>query len=274
MSVQKPINKKKSTGAQSYLMRMQVSPEVQKAVLTQYNREAIHYDKRLENTTLTGADWGLISSVEYEEGEISPFHANDIPLGENKAQRHCQREVSCRTFSKNPITFSCLDAFLCETVLADPKTKRRAYASGGGLYPIDAFLVVLASRISEKNLTSGVYHVRPVSSVLQPIVQMSEDKLLPLIFPTIECDNEVPHFALIYSVRLSKAIFKYRYRGYRNANIEVGMMGQCAGTVAQTMGLGSCMWGSFNDQQIRKALRLDPLEHLPLMTQIFGRPEA
>lgn len=265
-------NDEDAVGVLSFTLRSQVDADVRKTLLSHYNNESVHIDNRLPNIQLTTADWETIASVEFSENEISPFHHGEVSLSRRNHIGSQLRPPSCRAYDASPLSFELLNDFLDLALLADPQTKRRPYPSGGGLYSIDTLLVALPSRLSDSPLQSGVYHVRPVSATLQPLVYYDENLLKKQLLQGVTSAKKTPHFALIYCVQLSKAIFKYRYRGYRNAVIEVGLIGQKTTEVAQALGLGTCLWGTFSEHRIRKTLQLDPLEHLPLMMQLFGRP--
>jgi hypothetical protein len=72
---------------------------------------------------------------------------------------------------------------------------------------------------------------------------------------------------------LGKAIFKYRYRGYRHALMEAGSMYQQATTISQQKDLRTTVWSTFSEQQMLYELSLDHGTYLPLTMQLFGYGE-
>ncbi|HFD3107622.1 TPA: SagB/ThcOx family dehydrogenase, partial [Klebsiella quasipneumoniae subsp. similipneumoniae] len=79
-----------------------------------------------------------------------------------------------------------------------------------------------------------------------------------------------PHFALVYCVIFEKALFKYRYRGYRMALMEAGSMYQNAGLVADQIGLRNRGWAGFTDSYVAKTMNVDQRTAAPLIVQFFG----
>ena len=245
-------------------------------ILKQYNRATLHIDSRLEGMALAKiiGDTDLISAVEFTENEISPFNGGSIPL-QVKEEDRLSRAPSIRRFKQQAYSFSLLERLLCRSFMQDPVTERRPYPSGGALYVIDPLLLVFSSQIERKpKIKSGIYHFRAARNILQPLVYATEESLLFKFFSESFTNEDKPAFALIYIMQLSKAVFKYGYRGYHNALFETGIMAQKVSEVAQTLELANCMWASFNEHQVQQFCSLDPCEHLPLLMQLFGHPSS
>ena len=83
-------------------------------------------------------------------------------------------------------------------------------------------------------------------------------------------EDAPPNLCILYLVHIKKSIFKYRYRGYRHALMEVGSMYQQVAMVSQSLGLGSTVWSGFNDYQVMDELGLDRRMFLPLTMQFLG----
>ncbi|MBB2660641.1 SagB/ThcOx family dehydrogenase [Escherichia coli] len=79
-----------------------------------------------------------------------------------------------------------------------------------------------------------------------------------------------PHFALVYCIIFEKALFKYRYRGYRMALMETGSMYQNAVLVADQIGLKNRVWAGYTDSYVAKTMNLDQRTVAPLIVQFFG----
>lgn len=151
----------------------------------------------------------------------------------------------------------------------EPGSVRRPYPSGGAQYPVEVFLC----RLSDS--TDGwpedrVFHYLPVSRSLEPA---GSPELRELYRALAGSDGERlghPHFALVYFIVFEKALFKYRYRGYRMALMEAGSMYQSAGMVADRLGFRNRVWAAFTDSYVSKTLNVDTRTAAPLIVQFFG----
>ena len=117
---------------------------------------------------------------------------------------------------------------------------------------------------------SGCYHFKPATKSLQLIKQMSEKYFIENLSHGLFDDGSKPHFYTLYLAHMPKALFKYRYRGLRHAVLEAGSMYQNAIFCSQSLGLDSCVWGSFSENEILSALDMNISTYFPLMMQIFG----
>ena len=73
-----------------------------------------------------------------------------------------------------------------------------------------------------------------------------------------------------YYEKFEKALFKYRYRGYRMALMETGSMYQNAVLVADQIGLKNRVWAGYTDSYVAKTMNLDQRTVAPLIVQFFG----
>ena len=167
---------------------------------------------------------------------------------------------SIAKFNEKKIDFSLLKRLLVQS-FSPSNSGNRPYPSAGALYPIEPFVFLFPERIDHfEDNKPGCYHFRAVSKQLQLI----KPKLMPYFFDKL----------ILYVVNLSKAIFKYRYRGYRHALMEVGSMYQQATICSQEMGLKNTVWSTFSDQEMLYALDLDHGSYLPMTMQFFGYGDA
>jgi SagB-type dehydrogenase family enzyme len=116
-----------------------------------------------------------------------------------------------------------------------------------------------------------------LTSLLEPIANSPEDVLIRTALDrehAPEIDNplivENPAFFILYLVHLDKAVARYRYRGYRFALVEAGAMCQQCDLVAQSLDLGSCLYGGFGDNELAVAVGVNPAILLPVVVQFFG----
>ncbi|EJQ5249009.1 SagB/ThcOx family dehydrogenase [Salmonella enterica] len=152
----------------------------------------------------------------------------------------------------------------------DPTSVRRPYPSGGAQYPIEVFLCRLSENTENWQIGTNVYHYLPLSQALESVATCNTQSLYRSLSGGDSERLGRPHFALVYCVIFEKALFKYRYRGYRMALMEAGSMYQNAGLVADQIGLKNRVWAGFTDSYVAKTMNLDQRTVAPLIVQFFG----
>lgn len=129
----------------------------------------------------------------------------------------------------------------------------RNVPSGGALYPLEIYVVVLNSHI-----TPGLYHYRVDNNSLELIKEgVFFECLLKIIHaePYVSLSSAS---AVIFTTGLiERLIIKYGDRGYRFMMIEAGMVGQTISLLAEAVNLGSCMLGGFYDDKVNDFLGVD-----------------
>lgn len=227
----------------------------------------------LGNLAKANVQANVIKKVENTEYEISPFHKHDIDCNQTKTTSFF-RKPSLSQFSNKRMDFEVLKQFLVNSYAVD-ETGRRPYPSGGALYPVEPLVFIFEDRVDKFNeYPSGCYHFRPVSKTLQLIKKFNSSWLYDDLLLAYLDKNHLPTFGVVYMAHIGKTIFKYRYRGYRHALIEVGAMCQVASTVAQEIGVRSTIWSTFSEYQLLQELDLDYALFMPIMMQFFGYPEV
>ncbi|MFV6523119.1 SagB/ThcOx family dehydrogenase, partial [Klebsiella pneumoniae] len=152
----------------------------------------------------------------------------------------------------------------------DPASVRRPYPSGGAQYPVEVFLCRLSENTENWQTGTNVYHYLPLSRALEPVAACDTQELYRSLSGGDAERLGRPHFALVYCVIFEKALFKYRYRGYRMALMEAGSMYQNAGLVADQIGLRNRVWAGFTDSYVAKTMNVDQRTAAPLIVQFFG----
>jgi SagB-type dehydrogenase family enzyme len=79
-----------------------------------------------------------------------------------------------------------------------------------------------------------------------------------------------PSIALIYVAYLPKTLFKYRYRGYRLALMEVGSIYMLIELRAASLGLNCRLWSGYTDHMLSKAIGLNPALFAPMCVHLIG----
>lgn len=255
------------------LVEGSVDPQVYQDIRKTFARETISFIKH-GNLSITNNNSKLISRVQFTECEISPFHKHDIDCSHINSSDF-RRKASIPKFTNRTIDFSTIQELLVNSFSQEPSGKR-PYPSAGGLYPIEPLVFLFDNKINGfKGTPSGCYHFRPVSKKLQLIKKMEISHFYEkILHGFVGNDPERwPNFCILYIAHLGKAIFKYRYRGYRHALMEAGSMYQHATFISQQKDLRTTVWSTFSEQQMLYELSLDHGTYLPLTMQLFGYGE-
>lgn len=129
----------------------------------------------------------------------------------------------------------------------------RNVPSGGGLYPLEIYIVLFNSHI---NL--GLYHYRPDINFLEEIKQGIFTKELSKIIqaePYINIQDASAVF--MTSGLIERQNIKYGERAYRFLMQESGAVGQNISLIAESLNLGSCWVGGYLDDKVNDFLGID-----------------
>jgi SagB-type dehydrogenase family enzyme len=149
----------------------------------------------------------------------------------------------------------------------DVRQPIRAAPSGGALYPVEIYPVVL--RVEQ--LDSGVYHYAVDRHGLELVRRGSFSDALshatsdPLLFS---------HAAVVFVLTgiFGRAYFKYGERGYRFALLEAGHICQNVLLSATALGLGAVAVGGFIDDEINDLLDIDGVDEAAIYLIAAGFP--
>jgi len=253
-------------------LRVSVDTTLLDEVVRFHARGRVPSHERIFGTTMyPGYDPATVSRYEFGEYEFSPVAPENIPLAPStEVPAALRRSGSVRSFSNRPVPFGVLSSLIDAALCARDETGRRHYPSGGGLYPIEAFIVPLHAE-SVEGLALCNYRVLAKTRALEVVAPVPRH-LSDVLFRAPMNQPTRPSFAIVYAAHLERCVVKYRYRGYRNALIEAGAIVQQVGLCAEALGLGSVPWAWFDDYEISKLLGLSPTR-LPLVTmQLIGYP--
>lgn len=139
---------------------------------------------------------------------------------------------------------------------------RRSSPSGGGLHPIEAYVVV--ARV--EGLESGLYHYEGASHRLARLQGFEESSARELIARhTIGQTYFGEAHALVFHVaRAHRNFWKYRRhpKAYKVLFADAGHLSQTFYLAAAALGLGAFYTGAINDADICEWIGLDPLQHV------------
>lgn len=142
----------------------------------------------------------------------------------------------------------------------------RAVPSGGGLYPLELYLVV--QRV--EGIPPGLYHYRVGRHALEQLEAGDQAERLA----RTETDwgmSASAAFDLVIAAVFARATVKYGERGYRFVLFEAGMVAGQATLVAECQGIHSCQMGGFVDDDLSAVFGLDGTDEAAILPVCFGR---
>jgi SagB-type dehydrogenase family enzyme len=145
----------------------------------------------------------------------------------------------------------------------------RAVPSGGGLYPLDLYVMQFAGGVVEE----GVYHYHAGGHYLQQIAAECDRQRLrdACVYPEI-----VAEAALLLAVvaDMPRTRAKYGERAYRLALLEAGHVSQTLYLVAHALGLGIIALDGFYDDEVHAVLDVDGVMEIALALFAVGHPRG
>ncbi len=129
----------------------------------------------------------------------------------------------------------------------------RNVPSGGALYPLELYVVILSGHIP-----LGLYHYRAENNTLEFLKGGDfVDDLLKIIQAEPYVNMRTASALIITTGIIERLLIKYGDRGYRFLIQESGFVGQTICLLAESIKLGSCMLGGYNDDKVNDFLGVD-----------------
>ena len=185
-----------------------------------------------------------------------------------------QARASIRTFTPQAVTEdkvggllrSALAASRSSQVGEDMMLRFRPYPSGGGLYPIEFYLIAM----NVEGLEAGIARYDPVQHGLQRLrTGTPADFLRTQINPP---KDATPAFAVVLTSVTQRTTAKYGARGYRFAMREAGHASQNLMLAAAGLGLGCTAWGGYFDDELSRLCGADGVLETAAGVLFFGWP--
>lgn len=194
-----------------------------------------------------------------------------ISLSQEEREKSLYRNVSCDRFLPSVLDFSDIEKLMYPLLSRTQDSFKRGYPSGGALYPAEVFLCSLTKENTNWPCAGRVLHLLPKSRKFEMMqVEPSLEELkAAILFPPHDIGS--PSLALIYAIYLPKNLFKYRYRGYRMALMEVGSIYMLVELQAKSLGLSCRLWSAYTDWMLCKVLGVNPALFLPVCIHFIGR---
>lgn len=204
---------------------------------------------------------------------LNPFPSTALspPKIPNLPKSHTlHRNDSCELFQPKLLSFQDVLKLLSPLLKKHNSQHRRGYPSGGAIYPIEVFCFDMNNQISDWPHPNQVLHLLANSRSLEPYnPKINAEQLKHALIPE-NFNIGSPALALIYCTYLPKALFKYRYRGYRLAHMEAGSMYMLTDLRCKELLLESRLWSGFTDYKVTQLLQLNPTLFLPTCIQFIG----
>jgi SagB-type dehydrogenase family enzyme len=143
----------------------------------------------------------------------------------------------------------------------------RAVPSGGGLYPLELYVLQLAAG----PVANGVYHYHPGRHCLQAIRNRCDRGAVERasIYPDIIAQAPV---VLALTADLPRTRAKYGERGYRLALLEAGHVSQNLYLIVQALDLAIVALDGFYDDRVHALLDVDGVSEIALVLFAVGHP--
>lgn len=188
------------------------------------------------------------------------------------------RRATCRNFDPTRPLPQKLFAQMLERVFAakgearvneDTAFLKKSSPSGGGLHPVEAYLIVQ----HVEGIAPGLYHYQASGHALEPLPAPG----LPLsefIMQAVAQQHwfSDAHVLVLLAPRFDRTFWKYRNhaKGYRVVALEAGHLSQTLYMSATDAGLGAFITGAINEVQLEHAFGLDHLNQGVLAICGFG----
>ena len=191
-----------------------------------------------------------------------------IPLSSTLEHAIVSRR-SERAFDKGPLTLLEVATLLGRsygTCGTRDGLAARVVPSGGGLYPLDLYLL----QLSDQPIGAGTYHYHVGHHALQRIAPHCSRETVEStsIYPQIVGEAGI---VLVVVADMQRARVKYGERSYRLVLLEAGHVSQNLYLIATVLGIGVVALDGFYDDRVHALLDVDGLNEIALLSFALGR---
>lgn len=188
-----------------------------------------------------------------------------------KLLRMLKNRQSIRKFYKTSLSKKTFDKSI--SVLLNTKRMQlfddyyipsRGYASGGGLYSIDVYLLIL----NVKDIPRGIYKLQVESETLR-LIRKIDFEIDKLFLDNIS-NYKDSSYIIYYVYDFSKLYPKYGELSLYLALVEVGEMAQLIDLSMVDVGLCGFQSGSFNKKYIESIIGIDGITEHVIHSQLVG----
>lgn len=143
--------------------------------------------------------------------------------------------------------------------------------SGGGLHPIEAYLLV--QRVHD--LAPGLYHYQPVAHALEPMRLVPADELAPMAHELVAGQHWFANapVQVLLAARFRRNYWKYRNhsKAWKVIQLDAGHLSQNLYLTATEQGYGAFITGAINDECAERLFELDGVTIGAIAVGGFGR---
>jgi len=188
------------------------------------------------------------------------------------------RRVTCRNFDpERKVPFALFAQMLQRVFSAQAEVRvsddtvflKKTSPSGGGLHPMECYLIVQ----HVEGVPPGLYHYQARDHALEPLAA-PEKPLRDFVMDMVAQQHWFAdaHVLVLMSPRFDRTFWKYRHhaKGYRVVALEAGHLSQTLYLSATEAGLGAFITGAINEVQLEQAFGLDPITQGALAICGFG----
>jgi putative peptide maturation dehydrogenase len=190
-----------------------------------------------------------------------------------------ERRATCRNFDPaRPVSGAQLSGLLkrvfgvqgMEELAPGAVALKKNHPSGGGLHPVEAYLVVQRA----EGLAPGLYHYNVEAHALDLLRELPSDEAHAFAMTAVAGQD---YFAdapvmLVMAARFARSMWKYRDHPkiYRAILLEMGHISQNLYLTATEMNLGAFITAAINEIEIEQAFGLESMSEGPLCVCGFG----
>lgn len=196
--------------------------------------------------------------------------SSDVTLSEVLMTRRTRRELS------GALTLTEVGALLrqalgCTAVMTEEAEgglahALRAWPSAGGLYPLDAYLLITAV----EGVAPGLYHFNPLTSELEGLRSRSVSEIVRDAFFDQAFIGEAALHVILAAV-FPRTLSKYGERGYRLTLLDAGHAAQNLLLAAEALDLNAVGLGGYCDDSLNRDLHLDGIDEAVVHALVFGK---
>ncbi len=189
-----------------------------------------------------------------------PSREGEVSLEQTLVERR-----SVRQYGDEPLALEEVSQLLWAAQGVTHPRGFRTAPSAGALYPLETYVVVG----NVKDLQPGIYHYAPHSHSIS--LKMDGDKRDELARAALgQSPVRNAPATIFFSGVYDRTMKRYGERGVQYVHMEAGHAAQNVALQAVSLGLGSVMIGAFQDDAVKKLMRL-PEAETPLYLIPVGR---
>lgn len=213
-----------------------------------------------------------------EDGDAFQWLGDGASAGPSDWSAMSRQRHSCYGFSHEPLSRADLLALLasyavsCEAADSADGAPHRAVPSGGGLYRLSLFLVLL--RPLEATLPAGLWRIEYLEAggIALHRLKAEDSTFLDMAYRACLAPHNLDGASawLVVCADLAVIAAKYRNRAVGHAYLEAGAVMQNLALIAAERGLGQLPLSAFDEARV--AALFDLADQVPLISVVLGKP--